>query len=267
MTILTDIAGYIISHISLKNVMYYAIAIAFERILDGALRSSRAGKILSLLKSFVIALIVILVLVVSYEFAVYDKEELLRNSRKAEEEALRASKEQSRLKAEAMLTENLPKAKNEDAQAQYNLGFYYQEYEHDKGQAFYWYKKSAENNFAKSQYILGCHYSGKFGSYNSGFGAALVPTDYEKAVYWHKRASENGYSESDYELYRMYSEGIGVKKNYRTAYMYLFKVKLSEGKSFHHQRELDSLSKKLTKSQIKTEQRNAQKKFNRTKRK
>ena len=67
MTILTDIAGYIISHISLKNVMYYAIAIAFERILDGALRSGRAGRILRLLKSFVIALIVIVVLAVSYE--------------------------------------------------------------------------------------------------------------------------------------------------------------------------------------------------------
>ena len=137
MTILTDIAGYIILHISLKNVMYYVIAIAFERILDGALRSSRAGRILSLLKSLVIALIVILVLVVSYKFAVYEKKEPLRNSRKAEEESRRASKGQSRLKAEAMLAENLPKAKNEDAQAQYNLRFYYQEYKHDKGQAFY----------------------------------------------------------------------------------------------------------------------------------
>lgn len=266
MTILTDIADYMISHISLRNISYCFIAIAFERVLDNAFKRYVAGRKLSLLKNCLIVFAVIAVLVVSREFAVYEKEKPLREAREAEERRKRASEEQTRLKANAMLAENMPLAQNGNAQAQYNLGFYFQEYAHDKKQAFHWFTKSAENNFAKSQYILGCHYSGKFGSYHPKFGAALVKTDYIKALYWHNKASENGYSESDYELYYMYFEGIGVKKNYPIAYTYLFTVKLCDGKKFHHHRQLDKLSKYLTQSQIRTAQKKAHEKFNRIKR-
>ena len=255
------IKSYIISYMSLKNLIYSLLAIMFEQIIDKILRRDIIGKKLTLVKILIIVSVLITTLFVSYKIPIYEKEKVIEEARKAKEEKVR-------LEAEAMLADNMPKANNGDARAQYNLGFYFNEYAHDKEQAFYWYRKSAENNFARSQFILGCHYSGKYGMYLPKVGAALVKEDYAKALYWHNRASENGYSDSDYELYCMYSEGIGVAINYRKAYMHLFTVKLSEnkrGKRFYHQKELDKISKYLTKSQIRTEQKNAQKRFSRMK--
>lgn len=260
-----NILRNIILYISIKNVIYCVIAIIFEHMLNIAVKRGRALEKLNLTKSFFGLLGVITILVVSYKIAEYEREKPLYELRKTEAAKKAVALEKSRLKAKAMFAENMPLAKNGNAQAQYNLGFYFHEYEHDKRQALYWYTKSAENNFARSQYILGCHYSGKFGSYSPNAGVALVDVDYTQALYWHNKASENGYSASDYELYVMYCEGIGVEKNYIKAYMYLFIMKYTEGTRFYHQRELDSLSRKLTKSQIITAKKKAQGRFHKTK--
>lgn len=253
--------GRIISWTSTKSIVHFVLTIIFEYAVDIILKYTTKGKKLSVAANLIIMCILIAALFVSYKIPIHEQEKAAREARELAEEKIR-------LQGEAMLAENMPRAQKGDPQAQCNLGFYFQEYAHDKGQALYWYTKAAENNFARAQYILGCNYSGKFGAYSPKIGMALAATDYAKAIYWHNRASENGDSDSDYELYRMYSEGIGVTRNYSTAYMHLFTVKLAEnkkGKRFYHQRELDNISKYLTRSQIKAEQNKARIRFNRMK--
>ena len=69
--------------------------------------------------------------------------------------------------------------------AQYNLGNFYvkgQVIGQDYTQAFYWYKKSAEQGNSKAQYNLGM-------CYRNGEG---VEPDYSMAIYWLRKAADNG---------------------------------------------------------------------------
>ena len=67
----------------------------------------------------------------------------------------------------------------------------------DKKQAFYWYKKSAEQGHAEAQYTLGVM------SYN-GDG---ILTDKKQAAFWIRKSYKNGLEEAkefwdDKELYK-----------------------------------------------------------------
>ena len=53
--------------------------------------------------------------------------------------------------------------------------------EEDKEKAFYWHKRSAENDNGRGQYFLALRY-------DTGQG---TEPDLEKAVHWYQRAAEN----------------------------------------------------------------------------
>ncbi len=57
-------------------------------------------------------------------------------------------------------------------------------------EAVKWYRKAAEQGYAKAQYNLGS-------MYDMGLG---VPQDYEEAVKWYRKAAEQGYAESQRRL-------------------------------------------------------------------
>jgi len=76
-----------------------------------------------------------------------------------------------------------------DSQAQYKLGLMYElgmGIDKDLNQAFAWYQKSADQEYAKAQYNLGIFYALSKG----------VEKDIEQSKYWVKKAHENGYSGS-----------------------------------------------------------------------
>lgn len=66
-----------------------------------------------------------------------------------------------------------------------------------------WFKKSAENGFAKAQNKLGeCYESGKG-----------VPEDQSEAVKWLRKAAEQGYAEAQKNVGHRYRKGEGVEKD------------------------------------------------------
>lgn len=79
--------------------------------------------------------------------------------------------------------EVIANAKAGEAEAQLVLGMCYY-LAKDYKQAVYWYKKAAEQGFAKSQYNLGL-------CYEKGIG---VKKDLNKAKYWYDKAVKNNSS-------------------------------------------------------------------------
>ncbi|WP_253684852.1 MULTISPECIES: tetratricopeptide repeat protein [unclassified Treponema] len=95
------------------------------------------------------------------------------------------------------------KAKNGDAEAQFDLfkRYYYGEgVSIDKGEAFYWIKKVAENENAKAQFNLALMY------YN-GEGTLV---DKKQALYWYTKSAEKGVAYAQFNLALMYYYGDGI---------------------------------------------------------
>jgi len=86
----------------------------------------------------------------------------------------------------------------------------------DRGQAIYWYQKSAKQGNPNAQYNLANAYY-----YGNG-----VPEDLLKAISWYLRAAVNGVPEAQLNLGYMYSFGEGVQKNDEAAtLLYKFAAK------------------------------------------
>ena len=146
------------------------------------------------------------------------------------------------------------KAKQGDANAQYNLGEFYENgygVEKDYEKAAYWFQKSAEQGNvhaqdklensaelirwvyeklaeqgnANAQYNLG-------NCYANGVG---IEKDNEKAVYWFLKSAEQGnvfaqnkLEDSRYNLGYYYAKGVGVEKDYKKA-VYWFQKSAEQG--------------------------------------
>ena len=96
------------------------------------------------------------------------------------------------------------------AKAQYNLGVMYangQGVQQDYTEAVKWYRKAAEQGKARAQYNLGVMYA-------NGQG---VQQDYTEAVKWYRKAAEQGKVQAQYYLGVMYANGQGVQQNYTGA--------------------------------------------------
>ena len=101
------------------------------------------------------------------------------------------------------VTEVRTKAEKGDAQAQFDLGFMYDEgksVERDSTEATKWYRKAAEQGFAKAQLNLAA-------MYESGEG---IPQDYKEAARWNLKASEQGITLAEVNMGRFYRDGKGV---------------------------------------------------------
>ena len=98
------------------------------------------------------------------------------------------------------------KAEQGDAEAQFNLGFCYDDgrgVKKDYGEAVKWYRKAAEQNFAPAEFNLGFCYA-------NGQG---VRKDKEEAVKWFRRAAEQNYAPAQSNLGYCYDNGRGVAKD------------------------------------------------------
>jgi len=80
----------------------------------------------------------------------------------------------------------------------------------DYTQALYWYRKAADQGLATAQENLGDLY----------FLGKGVTQDYSKAVYWYLKAAEQGYGKAQYNLGNMYHYGRGVTQNYAEDYFW-----------------------------------------------
>ena len=109
------------------------------------------------------------------------------------------------------------KANIEDATAQFNLGVAYylgKGVEQSYSKAVYWYRKAAEQVYAKAQLYLGA-------AYDNGEG---VEQSHSQAVYWYKKAAEQGLADAQYNLGVAYYYGGGVKKSKSQALYWLRKA-------------------------------------------
>jgi TPR repeat protein len=150
----------------------------------------------------------------------------------------------------------------------------------DDRSALYWSRKAAEDGQAQAQSILGMNYrdarsverdhqesfkwflrAAKQGDVDSQVSVAQmfedgdsVPQDYVQAVNWYKKAAEHvpdrgGAGAARSSLGFLYMEGLGVRQDYRTAYMYFA---LSNSKE-----NMQWAAEKMTSSQIAEAQRKA----------
>jgi TPR repeat protein len=97
-------------------------------------------------------------------------------------------------------------AERGDAEAQFNLGFCYDDgrgVKKDYGEAVKWYRKAAEQNYAPAEFNLGYCYA-------NGQG---VRKDKEEAVNWFRKAAEQNYAPAQSNLGCCYDNGRGVAKD------------------------------------------------------
>ncbi|HDR1349234.1 TPA: sel1 repeat family protein, partial [Pasteurella multocida] len=124
----------------------------------------------------------------------------------------------------------LNQAKLGNAKSQRQLGVYYE----DNGaysEAFYWFKKSAEQGYVIGQYNLAhCYLKG------SG-----ISKDLSKAFYWFEQAASQNDSPAQYNLGTMYLNGEGVIKDIQKGIYWLkrsaqsnFKLALYKLGRFYH---------------------------------
>jgi TPR repeat protein len=108
-------------------------------------------------------------------------------------------------------------AEQEEADAQYNLGFCYdngQGVMRDVAEAARWYRKSAEQGIANAQFRLGVYYE-------NGWGGTKDSTE---AVKWYRKAAEQGLANAQHLLGQCYVVGRGVKKDFVEAEKWLRKA-------------------------------------------
>ena len=104
----------------------------------------------------------------------------------------------------------------------------------DFREAFKWYQKAADQDFANSQYMLAV-------MYDNGQG---VPRNYPEAVKWYRKAAEQGMASAQYSLANKYAEGRGFPQNYAEAYLW-FSLSAATGFKKAASRR-DSYAKKLS---------------------
>ena len=111
------------------------------------------------------------------------------------------------------------KAANQNVrEAQYNLGYMYEEGEAglkpDISLAVKWYRKAAEKNLPEAQHMLG-------NLYTEGRG---VPEDYIAAAKWYNKAADQNFVFSQYQMGILYSVGQGVEISPETSSKWFLKA-------------------------------------------
>jgi len=132
------------------------------------------------------------------------------------------------------------KAEQGDAEAQFNLGYCYDDgrgVTKNSKEAVKWYRKAAEQNYAPAQSNLGY-------CYDNGRG---VEKDAEEATKWYRKAAEQGHPEAQSNLGYCYANGQGVEEDIVEAYAW-FSVAAKADPDAAESRDL--LRKRLTPQQF-----------------
>ena len=93
-------------------------------------------------------------------------------------------------------------AEQGNADAQFNLGQYYDDEVGNIPEACKWFEKAAKQNHKYGQNLLGYYYL------NGGTGFSA---DNEKCLYWNTKAAENGHTTAQFRLGGIYSGKFGTK--------------------------------------------------------
>jgi TPR repeat protein len=105
----------------------------------------------------------------------------------------------------------LAKATAGDPEAQTKIGISYETGQgapKDYAQAVAWYRKAADQGFARAQYILG-------NCYSHGEG---MPVDYVQSAAWYQKAAVQNDKEAQLDLGLLYASGRGVPKDTKKAF-------------------------------------------------
>ena len=169
-----------------------------------------------------------------------------------EEKAMNERTFQQPSNSQNTFQQNIEKAKEGDADAEYIIGRCYHNGEYvtkDELEAFKWYLKSAEQGNAKAQTCLGVYYELGIGvekndslaaewymkaaeqgnvkgqtclgyCYGKGHG---VPEDINKAIEWWRKAARQGDSEAQNCIGNCYYYGTGVSKDVKQAFFWYSK--------------------------------------------
>ena len=103
------------------------------------------------------------------------------------------------------------------AKAQYNLGLMYELGDgvaRDYAQAMIWYRKAADQGLATAQYEIGHLYNGGHG----------VARDYAQAMIWYRKAADQGDASAQNNIGFMYADGRGVGQDYQQAMIWYRKA-------------------------------------------
>jgi TPR repeat protein len=104
--------------------------------------------------------------------------------------------------SEFLFQQNLLKAKDGEAEAQWAVGCAY-ELKKDDTNAVKWFRAAASQNYAPAENNLGVYFA-------EGHG---VNQDYAEAVKWYRKAVEQNYAGAQLNLAGCYLTGHGVEKN------------------------------------------------------
>ena len=128
--------------------------------------------------------------------------------------------------AKDILAKLVREAENGNAEAQYELGNYYNNgiyVKRDDTKAIIWYRKSAEQGLKISQFNMGCFYE-------NGWGTTA---DKEKALYWYKKAAEQGDEDAQKRINALQKSGEGdANAQYELGRYYAYNEKRVEKNSF-----------------------------------
>jgi TonB family protein len=105
-----------------------------------------------------------------------------------------------------------------DKQAQFELASLYMQGKQtpkNEEKGIYWLRKSAEQNHAGSQYVLGCLYLN---------GEAECLKDYKKAIYLLTKSAEQGILKAQYQLGIVYYNGECIPQDYQRAFYWINKA-------------------------------------------
>ena len=136
-----------------------------------------------------------------------------------------------------------PKAKQGDADAQFNLALLYHHgagTPEDTKQAVYWYTKAAQQGHVHAQFKLGS-------LYHDGLGEE-VRHNLKQAIYWLTKAAEQGLVHAQYKLGHMYEFGDGAPQDYRQAFFWY--TKAAEQEHYFAKENRDKMLEKMSQSQI-----------------
>ncbi len=136
-----------------------------------------------------------------------------------------------------------PKAKQGDADAQFNLAILYLQ---GRGTpqsdiyAVYWLTKAAKQGHVNAQFSLG-------DLYRHG-GGEEIPRDYKQTLYWYTKAAEQGLALAQYNLGHIYEYGQEGPLDYKQAFFWY--TKAAEQGHYFAKEDRDMMLEKMSQSQI-----------------
>ena len=106
----------------------------------------------------------------------------------------------------------------------------------DDREAFRWYKKAAEQGYAKAEHALSCYY----------YTGTVVSKDQEESVKWEEKAANKGLPEAQWGLGVTYAIGAGVSIDPKKAKEWMIKAAANEAYYVANKKNIDGWLKRVS---------------------